>query len=423
MGKWIGIILAGITVSFFYFPLQFTFLPAILNTKNQMAVLGLLFYFFDASRKRDSYSRRTDLGGALLWATVYSLWNFISVSINSSDDYSYATYISSAAVWFLAAYGAVGCVRRVHGNVSIRLITMYLAAVCAFQCLMAIWIDRNEAVRLIVDTYTYQGQDFMHEVNRLYGLGAMLDTAGVRFALVLILISFVLVVDEKVKFSKSWLWSLILCFMVISSLGNMISRTTTTGAVFALLVLLFSTGLYRLVLVKGNGKLYGVLGLALVVGVSIFVYLYNNDPWYYQQFRFAFEGFFNWVETGEWRTGSTDKLNAEMWIWPKTLDGWILGTGRFGLWGFGTDIGYCRLILYSGVIGFSIFSLFFVYNAFNFYGRYPRYKNMFLIFLAMSFIIWVKVSTDLFVIYAIFYSFNDEKELYYYNRQPQHAIR
>ena len=43
--------------------------------------------------------------------------------------------------------------------------------------------------------------------------------------------------------------------------------------------------------------------------------------------RFAFEGFFNWVEKGEWSTSSTEKLNREMWIWPNDQRTWLIGSG------------------------------------------------------------------------------------------------
>jgi hypothetical protein len=72
-------------------------------------------------------------------------------------------------------------------------------------------------------------------------------------------------------------------------------------------------------------------------------------------------------------------------------------------WIFGTDIGYCRFILYCGLPGFIVFALFFVYHSVVFSSMYPAYRDIFLVLLALSFIIWIKVSTDVFLIYALFY--------------------
>ena len=132
---------------------------------------------------------------------------------------------------------------------------------------------------------------------------------------------------------------------------------------------------------------------------------------------FAFEGFFNWIETGTWTTSSTEKLNNEMWIWPTTIENWIFGYGRFGSYVFATDIGYCRLILYAGIIGFIPISLLFIFSGLNFSQIYYRYRYMFLIFIAMTFIFWIKVATDIFYLYALFYNFIDKEEANYNNKR------
>lgn len=192
----------------------------------------------------------------------------------------------------------------------------------------------------------------------------------------------------------------------------MIARTTTVGMAMGVGVIILSTGLYRFVITPQSVKIYSIVGIALLIFIPLGVVLYNTDPFFYGQMRFAFEGFFNWVETGTWRTGSTDLL-ATMWRWPETTKGWIIGTGLFGTFLYGTDIGYCRLILYSGIVGFSVFALFFVYHAYVFINTYRRYRYMFVLLLAMSFIIWYKVSTDLFFFYALLYVFRDEQEAGY----------
>lgn len=47
-----------------------------------------------------------------------------------------------------------------------------------------------------------------------------------------------------------------------------------------------------------------------------------------------------------------------MWIWPENLKGWLIGTGLFANFVYSTDIGYCRFILYCGLIGFGTFIAF-----------------------------------------------------------------
>jgi len=146
-----------------------------------------------------------------------------------------------------------------------------------------------------------------------------------------------------------------------------------------------------------------VLMVVLIVAVLVplFAYLYVTNSVMHENLRFAFEGFFNCVETGHFQMDSVDKLNGTMWIWPQDETTWLIGTGLFGNWVYGTDIGYCRFILYCGLLGFSFFSLFFIHNAASFHRKFENVGLLALFMAALTFIIWIKVSTDIFQIYAL----------------------
>ena len=167
-------------------------------------------------------------------------------------------------------------------------------------------------------------------------------------------------VDKEIKERPRELYFLIASIFLITALGSMISRTTTTGTAVGLFVLiLYSLG-GRATETRSMGRIISIFIAFAVIGFSVGVYLYNTDPYYYEVFRFAFEGFFNLVEKGEFTTSSSDILQT-MWVWPKDNFGWIIGTGLYDNWVYGSDIGYCRFILYSGLTGFSVFALMFVF--------------------------------------------------------------
>jgi len=147
----------------------------------------------------------------------------------------------------------------------------------------------------------------------------------------------------------------------------------------------------------------------LLIAFGVGIYLYNTSDYYRGLLEFAFEGFFSLFNKGEFQTSSTDVL-ATMWIWPTDMQTWIIGSGIYGSFAFGSDIGYCRLILYSGLVGFGLFALSFIYYAFHFAGKYRPYRWLFLAYLAMTFIIWMKVSTDIMMIYAFFFWFTKQEE-------------
>lgn len=409
MIKFLKILLTGFFVSFFIFPLSFNGLPVVFNTKNILAVLGFIIYVKD-SFFSEFYFRK-DFAIATLFAIFFSLLCLFSVYFNGTYEInSYTIYFRSFFIWFFSAKLIVSLIYWTHGKCNFVKITEYISYVSAIQCILAIIIDRNEAFKALVNSVIFQGQDFLDEVDRLYGIGASLDPAGVKFLICLIMIAFVLNNSSK-QMKKMKILGLMICFTILASVGNMISRTTTIGLIFALLAFILGSGIPSLSIKRENLKMYKIVLPVIIIAICVGIYLYNTDDFFYSKFRFAFEGFFNWVENGEWTTGSTEKLNREMWIWPTNLTDWIVGTGKYDGFFYSTDIGYCRFILFCGLLGFIPFASFFIYNGINLIHIYHRYRYMFLTFIIVSFIIWIKVSTDIFFIYAIFYNFVDEDEL------------
>src|SRR5690606_41869667 len=139
---------------------------------------------------------------------------------------------------------------------------------------------------------------------------------------------------------------ILVAFFFVALVGNIISRTTFVGLLPAFLYFFFFSGLIKVRVFFDSIKLGLNFAFVLTLAIAITAYLYYTDVDFYENIRFAFEGFFNWVETGEWRTDSTDKLNNEMWRGPGDIKTWIIGTGISGETEVGTDIGYCRVILF-----------------------------------------------------------------------------
>lgn len=408
MVRLLAMLFISMIVSGYYFPFKFSFFPVV-NTKVVLAVISILLVVYQGCRKH-GVTISKELMGAVGIVFIFSFLCLVAIDQNNTDDYAYVTYFFSFFTWLGGAYTVCAAIRLCHGKVTLRLLIGYLSFVCVAQCILSQLIDRIPAFKMLVDTYIVQGQSFFNEINRLYGIGASLDPAGVRFSVVLLLIAYLLCEDSVVRQSRKRIAVYLVSFFLISILGNMISRTTTVGMVMGLAYIMYSTGFYRLVIPADTIKFYSVFGSLLVLFVVAGIYLYQNDDGFYQSIRFAFEGFFKWVEKGQWQTDSTDKLKAVMWIWPENFKGWIIGTGLFDGWVYSTDIGYCRFILYCGLTGFSVFALFFVYNARVFSRKFPSFRLLSVCMLALSFVIWLKVATDLFLIYALFYCLDWKEE-------------
>ena len=406
------VLLTGLMMSFYFHPTELRVLPGY-NTKIMLAIFGVAILVFNIIRTKD-YSLSKGLLYSFMIAGAFSFVNYISLIINESDDYSYANYPISALIWIMGAYGTINFIRWTHSKVTIELVVRYLAGGAAFHSILSQLIDRNDSIRNFVTSIFYIS-DSMEEMQRLYSFGVGLDPAGVRFAVILIMIAGVLTLSKVVKKSIGLMIFYFLCFAIISVLGNIISRTTTVGMGLGLFVFAISTGLYKFVIKVSRIKIMRVFGVMLAIGIPIVVYYYNVNPSFQNQIEYGFEGFFNLFESGEFQTSSTDELST-MWVWPTDNKTWIIGSGMFYLknasFTYFSDIGYCRFIFYSGLIGITVFGLFFIYNAIYFSIRYPRYRYIFLLMIVVTFVIWSKVATDIFQLYALFYAFTDEEELY-----------
>lgn len=410
MKKAIVIFFLAVVMSFFFFPFSFTFLPPSLNTKQMLAVLGIVLFGYRCIKTKSLYLPKDVLWAGIL-ALIFSLSCYLSITINNTDDHTYSQYFISFLVWMFAGYAVCDIFRAYYGKVDLLILTKYLAWVGVFQCVISQVIDQVPAVQIAVDAVVEQGAAYLREINRLYGIGAALDPAGVRFAIILLLIGHRIVVSGQTVNGMKNLWGYYMAFIIITVLGNMISRTTIAGSGLGLAYIVLSSVFRASADVKiSQLKSAGIIILILAVAVPIMVYLYNTNANMHNHLRFAFEGFFNWVETGVWRTDSTDKLNAVMWVWPHDAKTWIVGSGLFEGWVYSTDIGYCRFILYCGLIGFGIFSVFFIYNALAFSSKFSDTQLLAILLIAMTFIIWIKVATDIFMFYALTLCANSDWE-------------
>ena len=282
---------------------------------------------------------------------------------------------------------------------------------------MALLIDFIPAVKGFVDSHFLFGQETFEDMGRLYGIGAALDIAGGRFSAVLVAIAAYLDI-EKDKLEKRQILLYLICFIVISVIGNMIARTTLVGMGIGLAYLAFrqSQGIFQQRQEGGDRKVLGMWGVALVFMVPLAFFFYNTSEQFNDLFRFGFEGFFSLVEEGKWDVSSNNKLET-MIVFPEETRTWLVGDGYFdnqrndinylgdateeGFY-MGTDIGYLRFIFYFGIIGLIAISAVMIYAAFMCTDAYPEYRAIFWLACLVNFVIWLKVSTDLFLFFCPF---------------------
>lgn len=412
--KWIGAILVMLICSMYFFPFTFTALPS-QNTKNLLGALGVVFIFMTFVYKR-SFSLTSDILILFLLGAAVSIISYVSITYNQTPDFSYVTFIRSMFIWFCGAYVVGVLIWMVHRRIDVELIMHYLVAVCIFQCAMTMLIAFVPAVKMFVDAHVQQGQGMLDDLGRLYGIGASLDVAGSRFAVVLVGMAF-LIEKNKDTWSRASLILYILAFIVITVIGNMIARTTLVGVVVALGYLLVRV--LRSMMHRDSyrqGRMIGAWLIVFAIAIPLGITLYNTSKEFSEMLRFGFEGFFSYFESGEFETSSTNKLQT-MIVWPEELRTWIIGDGYFensrndinylgdstdrGFY-MGTDIGYLRFIFYFGIIGLIAMSAVVIHSGLIGVKYYPEYKYFFLLAILINFLVWLKVSTDILLFFYLF---------------------
>ena len=325
----IGLILVVVT-SLYLFPIEFTFLPKAINSKILVAAFGSMAFVFDSIKKKAMELSQSLLVSMLL-AIIFSLWCFFCVIAANTYEMDYATYIVSFLTWMAGAYGVYAAMKIVYGEVDLWLLTRYLALVGVFQCVSAVMIDNNQSFCDLVDRFVVGGS-YYREHGRIYGIGAALDPAGIRFSTILVLLAHQFSFDQEVRSKGLYQTTDMIAFAVILIIGSTISRTTIVGGAMGIVYMVIS-----LVRLRQGGfittRMIQVFFIFIVVLVGIIlsaVYFYRTSATFESYLRFGFEAFFNWAETGEFRTSSTDQL-GKMWVWPDDTRTWIIGRGTYGV--------------------------------------------------------------------------------------------
>lgn len=409
----VGMVVLTILTSFYFFPFEFTFLPGA-NTKMVMAGIGLIILIVQLARQGQSLINK-DIFNLAIMAGIVSLIGFFAVIWNDTHDYTYATYIVSMLVWLSGAYVVIQAIKKFHGHISVELLCNYLIVVCVAQCLIAFAMTQSPSLKAFVDSFL-GSTGFMGKLkDRMYGIGASLDVAGSRFSVILMMIVCLLTKNSAIE-KRKYVGLYIIAFVLITVIGSMISRTTSLGAICAIVYLLYVSRIYTLRLDSNMSYIYVWFVGILVVMILLMSYGYSTNLAFRENLRFGFEGFFSLVEEGKWDVHSNEMLR-NMYIFPDNLKTWIIGDGYFDnpcdtdpyytgtRWvGYyqNTDVGYLRFIYYFGVAGLLAFSLFMIKTGKVCMDRFASYRSLFFVILLLNFVVWFKVSSDIFLVFALF---------------------
>lgn len=400
MSKVLSIIFLVVTCSAFYFPINFWAFPMV-NTKMLLAAIGLVIFIFTRLQRR-TFGFKPDLFWVLILGLGVSLWSYATTTYNLTVDYVYVTYFVSMAVWLGGAYCVISLMRKVHGEVSLKLVLHYMALMCALQCVIALLMDNIPIFKEFIDSIVVADVEKLTESNRLYGIGASFDTAGIRFSCVLLGISYLFHNEQR----RNYMTLYILLYLIIVVVGNMMSRTTIVGVAISIVYLVIVNHYNKAITFKGIKYFVGI-SLLLLLFCGVIVHLYQTNAEVRSLLRYGFEGFFNFFEYGTWETTSSNLLFNGLNVLPTNSKTWLIGDGFFadptnpGIFYMGIDMGYLRYIYYFGLVGLSLFILYFIVSSYVIYNRNTKLALFVFLLFVIQLVVWVKIPTDIFAFYAL----------------------
>lgn len=334
MKKILGSIL--LLVSFFY-----TIYPQALDVRGSSVIsvtgiIGLILFLI----KKNYFDDVRSILFAYLPIVFFGL--VAGLIVGFYDPFIF-DYPKSQIAWMFTAYLTTYLFFKIYRQGTLNQFLLYIVLAITLQCIITICMYRYPEVSdfftsLAMKTDIDELKRSQTEESRLLGYGIAFFGAGIVCGMALILIVYMLM---SRKFNLFQISVLGILYTFIFYIGLFSARTTVVGlsASLALLVLLILKGK------SYSAQAYKFLGIGvifLLIGYTLcFVYFPDFTDW-------AFELLTNYESSGELRTNSSDAIQ-HMFLFPQNMLQWLFGIGLMAY--SGSDVGYTRLLFYSGLPG------------------------------------------------------------------------
>lgn len=293
----------------------------------------------------------------LISLIVIGLISFFTNSIHSTSEFHYIIYIFQSIIIICSSYFCIFCVSHLSKKeISFEYLSRIFIGAVALQMIITVIMFLSPSVK--EHLISIQSTDSFTEVFleggwwRVTGFGSEYFIAGVVNCYALLLISHCILYD---RFNIN---ILLLCFILISIIGSVMSRTTLVGIVLGI----------TYILTKGNSKIRilifkyiaFIIIAILIIGSSTKIAMTDQME---TTLRFGFEAFYNYFETGTFTTASAENLLNDHYSISKIPQGitLIIGDGFYAdpsdsdKYYMNIDAGYLRLIYYFGILGLVAF--------------------------------------------------------------------
>lgn len=398
-------------IFFYLYPTLFKFIPGGVSTRLLISGVGIIIasitYLNNLKDLTTFLIKKTHI---VIFSLLLSLAlvSTISLLINRTTDLEYIKYMLSMLFIYFSYLPIKIFIHKNFNIINAFFISNLIINAVLIQIVISLGMYLFPAFGSFIKEIQIIEESDLGRLSqtlqfRLVGLGTKFFASGIINAFTLILVAFNI---RERKLSLTQLIKYTIIFIVIFAIGMMMSRTTLIGAILGL-VYIITPNISKKGIAFNNSRQFILL---LVIVPFFFIGFFMLAlPEFTKQFqnlfKFGFELFINFNETGKVTSESTEDLKT-MYIFPTNLKTYIIGDGKFTADGaksvsyyMGTDVGYLRLVYYFGLIGLLIYFLFQFYTIKTSFKNY--YLLIFFIFILL-FILNLKGVADLFYLSILF---------------------
>jgi hypothetical protein len=369
-----------------------------------MGIMGIMvfigFHIKDAINKKWLY--------VLFFLFLISVVAIFTNIINNTMEMIFVTYSASRLMIIASAYFLAVILRMNYKKITFVLIAKYISICVTIQMLIAIAMVIVPSFRSILNILTDELRSTNTMISseglfRLIGFGSHSFSSGIVNGFALLIVT--ILMKEKGKASLEYFF-LTVGFLLISTIGNMMSRSTVVGiflSIFLFLISFKSKFKYFIIFAK---YVFFLLFLVIILVVQMPKVAKSKLISY---FEYGFELFVNYLNKGELSTKSSDETMNMFDTFPSNMKTWIIGDGYFAhptnpaKYYMNTDVGHARLLFYFGIIGsfcFFIYQFSLVYFANNQTGG--NYSQFFAMIILLLLVLNIKGFTDFTPFLSIF---------------------
>ncbi len=342
-----------------------------------------------------------------------------AIYINGAFDPYIENYMFSHLASFMSCYLIILVLFKFEPNASVSTVSMYIIAAVTLQAIISLLMYNYPEIKEFLVARELPGE--LNENNRAAAEGARLIGhgmgyfgAGVVYGYALIILAYVIAATRK---NVTQVILLTAIYMFLFYIGMFSARTTVVGGGISLGLI----GIYLLLHYKRNKtSIYVFMAFGIVAIVVGYILMRQFFP---HMADWAFELVDNYQRTGRLWTKSSNGLE-EMFFFPDDFKTFMIGRGE--MWFWGNDVGFTRLVFFSGIIGMTAYLLFpFIIICMSF-TRDMSVNLLLLVLYVFQLAINVKGLTDLNnVFYLYFFYFCHYKyyiyrpKVYMMNKQRQ----